>query len=422
MKRIVFLLAAILLVAGIHPVSAQQTEIAALRAEIAKQQVVIAQLLTRIEALEKQQPPPVASVQNLQDDIKAQEDSVNSLRETINSKVNLNGYYNFRFSADGSGEPTAFQQHHLGVLMSKQISKFNFLMELELQNVPHHAEISGAGEEEEEHSEAEENTEGDLSGEGQVAVENAWMEYNHNRLLSVRVGKQLSPQYWWQNHYPNLTLSTALPIYLRELFPAELVGVTVQGSAGRATGASEFGVGYKFYVANNNFEGNSRTDRRDGKSWGARGQVRFPTAGVLRRFDAAVDIYRGNVGLTNDRLAEDNVVGFETQLEVSQFLFQSEWARGKSLGQTRTGYYLQPAFRIDEDWIAFYRMEQLESPRILRAERRHLAGVNFRPYPQIAFKGELYRSEPLERDFIHTDDDEDHKPFNGFAAAAVFFF
>jgi hypothetical protein len=422
MNRIVLLLAAILFVAGIHPVSAQQNEIAVLRAEIAKQQVVIAQLLNRIEALEKQTPPAAATLQNLEDDIKAQEDSVNSLREIINSKVNLNGYYNFRFSADGSDEPMAFQQHHLGVLMSKQINKFNFLMELELQNVPHHSEIAPELEEGEEHAEAEEGAEGDLSGEGQVAVENAWMEYNHSRFLSVRVGKQLSPQYWWQNHYPNLTLSTALPIYLRELFPAELVGVTVQGSTARPVGTSEFGVGYKFYVANNNFEGNSRIDRRDGKSWGARGQVRFPTAGTLRRFDAAVDIYRGNVGISNNELAEDNVVGFETQLEVSQFLFQTEWARGKSLGQTRTGYYLQPAFRIDEDWIAFYRLEQLESPRIVRAERRHLAGLNFRPYPQIAFKGELYRSQPLERDFVHSEEDEEPRPFNGFAAAAVFFF
>src|SRR5688572_3043801 len=423
MNRIVLLLAAILFVGGSHPVSAQQNEIAVLRAEIAKQQVVIAQLLNRIEALEKQTPPAAATVQNLQDDIKAQEDSVNSLREAINSKVNLNGYYNFRFSVDGSEEPMAFQQHHLGLLMSKQLGKFNFLMELELQNVPHHAEIATGLEEEEgeEHSEAEEGAEGDVSGEGQVAVENAWMEYNHNRFFGVRAGKQLSPQYWWQNHYPNLTLSTALPIYLRELFPAELIGVTVQGSTAKAVGTSELGVGYKFYVANNNFEGNSRIDRRDGKSWGARGQVRIPTAGALRRFDAAVDIYRGNVGISNNELAEDNVVGFETQLEVSQFLFQSEWARGKSLGQTRTGYYLQPAVRIDEDWTAFYRVEQLESPRIVRAERRHLGGLNFRPYPQIAFKGELYRSQPLERDFIHAEGDE-QKPFNGFAAAAVFFF
>ena len=244
--------------------------------------------------------------------------------------------------------------------------------------------------------------ESDISGEGQVAVENAWMEYNHNRLLSVRVGKQLSPQYWWQNHYPNLTLSTALPIYLRELFPAELVGVMVQGSAARPVGTSELGVGYKFYVANNNFEGNSRATCATARRGARAASCDFPTGGALRRFDVAADIYRGHVGLTTNELAEDNVFGFESQLELSSFLFQAEWARGKSLEQTRTGYYLQPALRIDEDWIAFYRLEQLESPRIRRAERRHIGGLNYRPYPQIAFKGELYRSQPLEREFIHS--------------------
>lgn len=423
MNRIVFMMAALLVAVSAVPASAQTPEMAGLRAEIAKQQALIAQLLKRIEALEQKAPPPAEVVQDLQDDIKAQEDATNSLREIVNSKVNLNGYYNFRFSADGSEEPVAFQQHHLGVLMAKQLGKFNFLMELELQNVPHHPEIV-VGSDEEEHEEeegGEVHSETDISGEGQVAVENAWMEYNHNRYVGLRVGKQLSPQYWWQNHYPNLTLSTAAPIYLRELFPAELVGVMVQGSATTPSGSSEFGVGYKFYVANNNFEGNSREDLQDGKSWGARGQIRFPTNATLRRFDVAADIYRGNVGLANNELAEDNVFGFESQIEVSRFLLQTEWARGKSLGQTRTGYYVQPAVRFHENWITFYRAEQLESPRILRAERRHLAGVNYRPYPQIAIKGEFYRSQPLEREFLHSEGEE-AKPFNGFATAAVFFF
>jgi hypothetical protein len=308
--------------------------------------------------------------------------------------------------------------------MSRQLGRFNFLMELELQNVPHHPEIAPEdGDEEHEEEAGLETGVEDISGEGQVAVENAWMEYNHNRLLSMRVGKQLSPQYWWQNHYPNLTLSTTAPIYLRELFPAELVGVMVQGSAARPVGASEFGAAYKFYVANNNFEGNSHSDLRDGKSWGARGQLRFPARGVLRRLDVAGDIYRGHGGLTNDQLAEDNVFGWEAQVQVSDFLLQTEWARGKSLALTRTGYYVQPAWRIDEDWITFYRVEQLESPRIRRAERRHIAGLNYRPYPQIAIKGEFYRSQPLERDFLHAEEGgEDAKPFNGIATAAVFFF
>ena len=95
MKRILLLIAAMVLAAGAGPAWAQGTELATLRAEIAKQQVIISQLLKRIEALEKKQPPASPTAQDLQDEIKAQEDSINSLRETVNSKVNLNGYYNF---------------------------------------------------------------------------------------------------------------------------------------------------------------------------------------------------------------------------------------------------------------------------------------------------------------------------------------
>ena len=303
MKRIVLLLAAILFVAGIHPVSAQQNEIAVLRAEIAKQQVdhraAADTYRSAREAAAARRPP---RVEDLQDDIKAQEDSVNSLREIVNSKVNLNGYYNFRFSADGSEEPMAFQQHHLGVLMAKQLGKFNFLMELELQNVPASpGNCAGARGRQKSMRKPRRAAKATSAAKGRWPLRTRGWNTITTAFSSVRVGKQLSPQYWWQNHYPNLTLSTALPIYLRELFPAELVGVTVQGSTATPVGTSEFGVGYKFYVANNNFEGNSRTDLRDGKSWGARGQVRFPTGGALRRFDVAADIYRGNVGLDEQR-------------------------------------------------------------------------------------------------------------------------
>jgi hypothetical protein len=260
----------------------------------------------------------------------------------------------------------------------------------------------------------------DVSGEGQVAVENAWMEYNHNRYLNVRVGKQLSPQYWWQNHYPNLTYSTAQPIYLRELFPAELVGAMVQGAVARPMGASEIGIGYKLYVANNQFEGNSQADLRDAKSWGGRVQLRLPTGGLLKRFDVAGDLYRGRIALITQELVEDHVVGFDSQLEIDRFLLNTEYARGQTLGRTRFGYYVQPAVRLGEDWIGFYRVERLESPRIRHAEERHLAGVNYRPFSQIALKAEYYRSRPLERSFTESEGEE--KPFTGFATAAVFFF
>ena len=114
------------------------------------------------------------------------------------------------------------------------------------------------------------------------------------------------------------------------------------------------------------------------------------------------------------------MAGFEEQLEVSRFLLNSEYARGRSEGVTRSGFYVQPAVRLQENWLTFYRVEQLVSPRLLRAERRHLAGINYRPLSQIALKLEYYRSVPLDRSFIESD--EERKPFNGFATAAVFFF
>ena len=408
------------------PAFAQQEELAKLRAEVAAQQAAMQRLLARIDALE-QKLSQTATKEELEDEAKTQQDSVESVRESIASKVNISGYSNFRFQAKEPDTPSAFQLDHLGLILGKQMRRWSFLGELEFSNVPHHAESviveeHADGEEEggEVEADAHDETDNDISGEGQVAVENAWIEYNHNPYFNVRVGKQLSPQYWWQHRYPNLTYSTTMPIYLRELFPPELIGVMVRGQVTRPAGASEFGVGYSVYASNNNFEGNGLEDLQNGKAWGARVQLRFPTGGLVRRFDVAADIYRGHTAHEGVELEEDNVNGFEGQLEVSRLLVNGEYARGESEGVRRTGFYFQPAVQLHRDWVGFYRVEQLESPRLQRAERRHLAGVNYRPFAQVAVKAEWYRSVPLDKSFIISD--EERKPFNGFAAAAVFFF
>ena len=419
MKRF-FWFAVAAMLAFTPPASAQQDEVAQLRAELLKQQDVINQLLKRLEELEKAQAN-AATKEDVEAEAQTQQEIVNSVRDSFLSRVNLSGYYNFRFAADKSDTPVAFQQHHLGLLLGKQFRKFNFHMELELQNVPHHPEIQVAGEhEEEEDEDAHAEAEADLSGEGQVAVENAWMEYNHNRFLNLRVGKQLAPQYWWQNHYPNLTLSTDQPIHLRELFPPELVGVMLHGAAARPVAESEVGINYKLYMSNNQFEGNSQADRLDAKSWGGRVQLRLPAMGRLRRFDMAGDLYRGRIGLETEELVDDHVFGFDSQIDFDRFELKTEYARGRTLGQTRYGYYVQPGVRFNDAWVGFYRGEALDSPRIQRSEIRHTAGVNFRPFPQIAVKAEVYRVLPQERSFIESD--EERRQYSGFAAAAVFFF
>jgi hypothetical protein len=397
-----------------HPAFAQQDDLATLKAELVKQQEVVAQLLKRVEELEARQSTTTAAVERQE---QAHEDEIASVRDTQASRVNISGYYNFRFFSDSSDEPRAFQQHHLGLILGKQLGRFSFFSEIELQNIPHHAELIAPGAAPPASDEAMAS---DVSGEGQVAVENAWMEYSHNKLLNVRVGKQLSPQFWWQNHYPNLTYSTDQPIYLRELFPPELVGAMLHGAIGGGEGSDTLGVNYRFYVANNTFEGNSRADLSGSKSYGGRVQLQFPVSGTLRRLNVAADVYRGHIALSNDELVTDKLFGLEGQVETARLTLRTEYARGWSLGAARFGYYVEPAVRLSDDWIAFYRIEGLESPRIWRAERRHLAGLNYRPFPQIALKAEYYRSIPVERSFIPAG--RHREPFDGIAAAAVFFF
>ena len=139
MKRTIWLAAVMAFAVG-RPAWAQQDELARLKVELANQQAIIARLIKQVEELEKKAQG--VTREQLEDEAKTQQEAVDSVRETLLSRVNLNGYYNFRFSADDSPTPVAFQQHHLGVLMGKQLGRFNFLMELELQNVPHHPELS----------------------------------------------------------------------------------------------------------------------------------------------------------------------------------------------------------------------------------------------------------------------------------------
>jgi predicted nucleic acid-binding Zn-ribbon protein len=82
------------------PASAQQNELAELKAQLLAQQTAIQQLLDRIAVLEKQQAAAVTKP-DLERQEQAQDDAVNSVRETLLGKVNLSGYYNFRAFADG---------------------------------------------------------------------------------------------------------------------------------------------------------------------------------------------------------------------------------------------------------------------------------------------------------------------------------
>lgn len=386
---------------------AQQDELAAVKAELRRQQEIIADLMKKVEELESKQAASVSHAE-LQQEAATQQERVGALEESLLGRVNLTGYYATEYINEDSPTVGAFRQHFLSFFVSKRINHWNFFSETEFEYGPHLAATNQAF----------------ATANGEVKVENAWMEYNQNRHLNLRVGKQLFPQYWQTFHYPSLTFSVQRPINVTgTLFPREFVGAMVYGSASRPAGASEFEVGYKLYVANNQVPDFGRRDEVDSKAVGGRLQFRFPTGGPLKKLDVATDVYRGK--LTNARvtLGSDTIWGLDAQLEVDRFLLFGEYARGNSLGFTRFGYYLQPAFRFNPEWIAFYRNERADDPQPIRGGTigiRHVGGINFRPVPQISLKGEYFRTLPRLRAFSPSD--TRNKPSNGVATTAVFFF
>lgn len=386
---------------------AQPDELAALKAELRKQQEIIASLVKKVEELESRQREGVTR-QQLAQEITAQQEALNSVGERLAGRANLSGYYAFEYVNDDSPTIGAFRQHFLSFFVSKQINRWNFFSETEFEYAPHFDASSRSF----------------STADGEVKIEAAWAEYQFDRAFNVRVGKQLFPQYWQVYHYPNLTLSTNRPINTTgTLFPREFVGAMLYGSTSTPVGTSELGVGYKVYVANNQVPDAGRRDQLDSKAVGARLQFELPKRGRLRKFDVATDMYRGKLSNTQVKQTSDTIWGFDTQIEVDRLLVFGEYARGNSRGRQRYGYYFQPAVRLQDEWVAFYRVERVDDPEPVLGGTigiRHLAGANFRPLPEIAVKAEYFRTLPRLRAFPSTD--PRNRPSNGFAASAVVFF
>ena len=85
MKRS-FWLALVALVAFSQPAWAQQDDVTRLRAELQRQQEIIGQLLKRLDDLEKKQAL-TATNEELKQEAQTQQDAVESVRETLLSRV-----------------------------------------------------------------------------------------------------------------------------------------------------------------------------------------------------------------------------------------------------------------------------------------------------------------------------------------------
>ena len=285
---------------------------------------------------------------------------VTELKESLASRVKINGYYSFEYFNDTmSGSPNTFRQHNFNLFIGRDWDQWRVLSELEFEDGP-----------------SFEGEAGTVDGEGGIKMEYAWFEYHHADALKVRGGKFLLPQYWNVNHYPPVVLSTTRPLMVRKIYPMDLIGLMLHGK----TFWGQMGVEYEIYTGNGN-EPAAGTDENENKAVG--GHLGFDLGDF---FDSVSLLHLGSSFYLHDPddMAGHDVAGADLQFKTRRLELLAEYARDSKAD--KEGFYLQPAVQLFDQWHVFYRYGYLDDTDPGTARFRHTAGLNWRPRPDVSLK------------------------------------
>lgn len=365
-------------------------EAAQLREELAAQRALNQQLLQRLEALEAGQGALLEKVRLLEDRAPSEpgdagesaetagelRDAFFDVQETLDRAPTLGGYYDFDYFNDNRDDsPGEFRQHHLTLLVTKEFKKFRLFGEVEFE---YGTKFEGAG-----GTELEEAS-------GELKLEQAWAEYIHSDLLTLRGGKMHVPGYARIQQWPNLRLGTRNALMYDQVFPETFVGLKAYGTKYW----DKFGVTYQGYVANGVSEFEAKEDTNENKAVGGLLTFHLPTNGLLDTFDVGVSGYMESP----PDAARTQTWGLESQIRKGPWEVLTEFAM-RSAEEDRTGLYVQPSYRFNEQWATFYRYDYLDVDLVGRRQE-HTIGVNYRPITEISLKLEyFYSSPPQDEDF-----------------------
>ena len=372
----------LLLVVSSRACAQDPVDAAQLRGALQAQQALNQKLLERLEAVEASQAALLAKFESLEASVpnpetarEEREEILDDLREEyfslqdrIDNLPTVSGYYDFEyFNDDRKDSPGEFRQHHLSVHLTKEWDRWRMFSEFEFE---YGTKFEGGG-----GTDLEE-------ARGEFKLEQAWGEYVHSDALTLRRGLILTPGYWNVNHYPNVVLSTRRPLMVRKVFREAFVGIMGYGSKYW----DDFGVTYYGYVGNGESDFFTKHDDNEGKAVGGKLSFHLPTRGKLDMFDLGFSVYQESPSDEDRNLTW----GLEAQLRKGPWEVLTEFAM-RDAEEDRTGFYLQPSYRFDEQWAMFYRCDLLSIPHSGETQE-HYVGVNFRPIPDISLKLEYFYS------------------------------
>lgn len=373
----------------------QEDEIAQLKAMVQAQQALNQKLLERVEALEATQTTLRERLESVEESapedarmgeepggtLEALRHEYTDLQEKLDSLPSLNGYFEFEYLNDNrSGSPGEFRQRHLTLLVTKEYEAFRLFGEVEFEWGTVFEGEGGTRLEE---------------ASGELKLEQAWAEWVHSDMLTLRGGKMFVPTYSNIHQWPNLRLSSQNPLVQKQgVFPEHFVGVKAYGTRYW----NELGVTYQAYVANGVSEFSAKEDINENKAVGANLTFHLPTHGWVDTWDFGLNGYMESP----PHAERTRTWGAETQIRKGPWEVLAEFAM-RNAEEDRTGAYLQPSYRFNEQWTAFYRYDLLNIAGT--GERQeHRLGVNYRPITPISLKLEyFYAREPRDDSFSGVD-------------------
>jgi len=208
----------------------------------------------------------------------------------------------------------------------------------------------------------------------------AWANYRMSDAFNIRVGKWVAPHGIINiEHFPAILLDTEQPQFLRPfggqtIFANFQTGVQIHGRKFMGKdGASA--LNYAFYVGN--FGGN-----QDNFNVGGRVGYTFDDSGITFGLNGAFG-RRSEIGDSEYKL-----FGADLLYDKGPILWKTEFfATDEDLGDDRLAFYSQPAWRINEQWTAFYRYDLLDDGTLRGDRQEHAFGLAFNPIPQVRIRG-----------------------------------
>lgn len=220
----------------------------------------------------------------------------------------------------------------------------------------------------------------------------AWVDYQHNEALNLRLGRMVTPHGIINiEHFPATLLDAEQPQFLRPfsgdtLFPNFGTGAQLYGQFYLG---EEVHTEYSLYVTNH-------SEAPQQEQFGGRVAV-----GLL---DRALEIglnyadgqrADGTIGNPNYELH-----GVDLLIDKGRFQLKSEYydVRENVTGGTddRHAFYVQPAFRLTDQWTAFYRHDVLKVNGVETEE--NLVGVNFLPASVVRLRATYTRKDFVDQD------------------------